>query len=128
MAAVGTGMCHKREVGSGVPESASSGVPEFRSPLRGLRSGGGHLLRREDLPLGPSHVCGGQFSEKHLEDADEDYSRDMGNSIIRAIERVVTGSGVLLVTRVPESASDESCEETSRAQHVHITCLARGGG
>ena len=33
---------------------------------------------------------GGRFSEKHLEDADEDYSRDMGNSIIRAIERVVT--------------------------------------
>ena len=33
---------------------------------------------------------GGDFSKKHLEDADEDYSRDMAKSVIRAIERVVT--------------------------------------
>ena len=33
---------------------------------------------------------GGDFSQKHLEDADEDYSRDMAKSVIRAIERVVT--------------------------------------
>ena len=32
---------------------------------------------------------------------------------------VCEGSGVLLVTRVPEVASDESCEETSRVQQVH---------
>ena len=52
------------------------------------------------------------------------FASDEGSGVLPVCE----GSGVLLVTRVPESASDESCEETSRAHHVHITCLARGGG
>ena len=33
---------------------------------------------------------GGGFSEKHLEDADEDYSKAMADSIIRGIERLAT--------------------------------------